>query len=272
MKNRLPAILLATTIALPVTGNAQTAELVKNENETVCNELLQKINTTPAFFQEVASKGDAWILLESPLKREHLNRIPKFLFLAVAGVHDSLNQLEKANDILKHNPACQNYTHSSPTAAECNAALNLPEYQTSTLERYQPWLDAPDYVLYLTPTHYFGAEEDAARPIKKENVIGYTSRHKRQGDDPEKPESFYFLVNDSYVKTPEVAESLWRDFGLKRSSIPVDIQGRTYDLKTVIHDDNNRLYLTAYTLNTEQKQIDAIPLCEIRSTTNPVQP
>lgn len=271
MKTKLSITLLAG-IALPLITSAQTAELVKNENEAVCNGLLQKINDTPTFFQEVATKGDAWILLESPLKRDTLDRIPKFLFLAVAGVHDSLNQLEKANDILNHNPACQNYSHSSPAAAACNAALNLPEYQTSTLERYQPWLDAPDYVLYLTPTHYFGTEDDAERPIKKENIIGYTSRHKRQGDDPQKPESFYFLVNDSYVESPELAESLWRDFGTKRSSIPVDVQGRTYDLKTVINDGDNHLYLTAYTLNTEQKQIDAVPLCEIRSTANPVQP
>ena len=272
MKNRLPAILLVTAIALPVTGNAQTAELVKNENETVCNELLQKINATPAFFQEVANKGDAWILLESPFKREHLDRIPKFLFLAVAGVHDSLNQLEKANDILHHHPACQNYSHSSPTAAECNAALNLPEYQTSTLERYQPWLDAPDYVLYLTPTHYFSAEKDTHKTIKKENIIGYTSRHKRQGDDPKQPESFYFFTHNSLPAIEGLAENLWRDFGLKRSSIPVDVQGRTYDLKVVIHDGDNRLYLTAYVLNKPKIQADATLICEIRSTTNPVQP
>ena len=261
MKTKLSITLLAG-IALPLITSAQTAELVKNENEAVCNGLLQKINDTPTFFQEVATKGDAWILLESPLKRDTLDRIPKYLFLAVAGVHDALNQLEKANDILNHNPACQNYSHSSPTAAACNAALNLPEYQTSTLERYQARLDAPDY---------FGTEDDAERPIKKENIIGYTSRHKRQGDDPQKPESFYFLVNDSYVESPELAESLWRDFGTKRSSIPVDVQGRTYDLKTVINDGDNHLYLTAYTLNTEQKQIDAVPLCEIRSTTNAAQ-
>ena len=74
------------------------------------------------------------------------------------------------------------------------------------------------------------------------------------------------------MESPELAESLWRDFGTKRSSIPVDVQGRTYDLKTVINDGDNHLYLTAYTLNTEQKQIDAVPLCEIRSTANPVQP
>ena len=102
---------LASTFLLPV---VQAAELVKEEEgyHAVCQEVLDKINATPDFFERVAKEGDAYVLLESPFKREDVKRIPKYSYLATVNLVDALFILGRANMYFNAYDECKDYPNN----------------------------------------------------------------------------------------------------------------------------------------------------------------
>ena len=119
--------------------------MVMSEDNETCWELIRIIKKTPDFFEKAHKKGDAYIMLESPFKREEISDIPPNYFLAAANVTDALSDVERiysymniANmgDSIKCDGSALLLSTCEDEIGRITYSFRAPPYH-----RYQRWLE-----------------------------------------------------------------------------------------------------------------------------------
>ena len=150
--------------------------MVMSEDNETCWELIRIIKKTPDFFEKAHKKGYAYIMLESPFKREKISDIPPNYFLAAANVTDALSDVERiysymniANmgDSIKCDGSALLLSTCEDKIGRITYSFRYPPYY-----RYQRWLEASakDGFFYSTPTHFL-------RKPSTERMMGFAGAY-----------------------------------------------------------------------------------------------
>ena len=230
---------LASTFLLPA---VQAAELIEEEEDyhAVCQEVLDKINATPDFFERVAKEGDAYVLLESPFKREDVKRIPKYSYLATVNLVDALFILGMANMSVNADNECKDY-QNNPEPCDKNLSLGLPQFAESATQRHADRLEPADGLFYTTRSNLFGD------PEVRERVVGHIPKQKVMGRGHPRP--IFFPTRLDGIPIMADTWPMWNDFSAEYvfGRIPVDMQGKTYSMA---------VFLKTNPFNTEESEWD----------------
>lgn len=236
-RNTLALLLLAITALVVNVSYAKKAgkprKLPKpvffiNENNEVCQELVKTINSTPDFFDNVRKKGDAYILLESPFKREKVEEIPPNYFIATAMAGDARQNLYLARMQVW---SCQD---RAKTVEECEANYHMKRFMAKPASYFEPWLEAAPKggFFYSTPTNAL----DGKFP---EKTMGFISRHIADGWRSTHPITLSYLAYAANgLPVPDMAWGISEVGRFSFMDIPVDIQGKTYDMSVRIEAEN----------------------------------
>ena len=224
------SILLATLASTFLLPAVQAAELIEEEEDyhAVCQEVLDKINATPDFFERVAKEGDVYVLLESPFKREDVKRIPKYSYLATVNLVDALFILGRANMYFNAYDECKDYPNN-PEPCDKKLPLGMPQFADPATKRHAAYLEAENSLFYTTRTNLFGD------PEVQERVVGHIPKQKAKED--EHPQSIFFPTRLDGVPIMADTWPMWDDFSAEYEfgRIPVDIQGKTYSMSVYMN-------------------------------------
>ena len=171
-RNTLALLLLAITALAVNVSHARKAQkkqklpklpnvmMVMSEDNETCWELMRIIKKTPDFFEKAHKKGYAYIMLESPFKREEISDIPPNYFLAAANVTDALSDVREIHSSISianmgDSIKCDG---SALLLSTCEDAIGTPtfSFRYPPYHRYQRWLEASakDGFFYRTPTTF----------------------------------------------------------------------------------------------------------------------
>lgn len=206
-----------------ITKSVANETFHEEEGKRVCHEVMNTINATPDFFDKVMQKGDAYILFESPFKREEIHEIPPNYLIAVRGFSTSLSKLDRANykffqKFVFNTEECKNYPQNQQA---CDAKMNIETFGWAPLDSRKTKKDLlpTDAFYYSTPTHF----------VNTEKTVGYIVNN---FDIATRSWSSSYIVHPDGMPIPGIQREHSYSFNIHTVSIPIDIQGKTYTLST----------------------------------------
>ena len=223
--------------------------MVMSEDNETCWELIRIIKKTPDFFEKVHKKGDAYIMLESPFKREEISDIPPNYFLAAANVTDAVSDVREIHSSISianiGGPIkCDG---SALLLSTCEDAIGTPtfSFRTPPYHRYQRWLEASskDGFFYSTPTHFLQS------PFT-ERMMGFASNYKNGLYELRSTlSSFSYLFDKMGVPVAGLysrASYSSKDYG---GGTPIDLRGKTYEISFLLDTLPNEDYIKKWGKN-----------------------
>ena len=223
--------------------------MVMSEDNETCWELIRIIKKTPDFFEKAHKKGDAYIMLESPFKREEISDIPPNYFLAAANVTDALSDIELVYSYMSianmgDSIKCDG---SALLLSTCEAAIGRITYsfRAPPYHRYQRWLEASskDGFFYSTPTRFL-------RKPSTERMMGFVGTYNTGIYELRSAVgSISYLFDEKGISVDGLLYGLSNIDRYYWGSIPVDLQKKTYEMLLTIDDTPNEDYIKKWGKN-----------------------
>ena len=223
--------------------------MVMSEDNETCWELIRIIKKTPDFFEKAHKKGDAYIMLESPFKREEISDIPPNYFLAAANVTDALSDIELVYSYMSianmgDSIKCDG---SALLLSTCEAAIGRITYsfRVPPYHRYQRWLEASskDGFFYSTPTRFL-------RKPSTERMMGFVGTYNTGIYELRSAVgSISYLFDEKGISVDGLLYGLSNIDRYYWGSIPVDLQKKTYEMLLTIDDTPNEDYIKKWGKN-----------------------
>ena len=223
--------------------------MVMSEDNETCWELMRIIKKTPDFFEKAHKKGDAYIMLESPFKREEISDIPPNYFLAAANVTDALSDVREIHSSISvanmgDSIKCDG---SALLLSTCEDAIGTPTFSLRypPYRRYQRWLEASakDGFFYSTPTHFL-------RNPSAERMMGFASNYNNGLYEVRSTlSSFSYLFNKNGIPVTGLYFGTFsgsKDYG---GGTPIDLREKTYEISFLLDTLPNKDYILKWGKN-----------------------
>ena len=223
--------------------------MVMSEDNETCWELMRIIRKTPDFFEKAHKKGDAYIMLESPFKREEISDIPPNYFLAAANVTDALSDVREIHSSISianmgDSIKCDG---SALLLSTCEDAIGTPtfSFRYPPYRRYQRWLEASakDGFFYSTPTRFL-------RKPSTERMMGFAGTYNTGIYElRSRIGSISYLFDEKGISVDGLLPGLSNIDRYSWGSIPVELQKKTYEMLLTIDDRPNEDYIKKWGKN-----------------------
>ncbi len=223
--------------------------MVMSEDNETCWELIRIIKKTPDFFEKAHKKGDAYIMLESPFKREEISDIPPNYFLAAANVTDALSDVERiysymniANmgDSIKCDGSALLLSTCEDEIGRITYSFRAPPYH-----RYQRWLEvsAKDGFFYSTPTRFL-------RKPSTERMMGFVGTYNTEIYElRSRIGSISYLFDDKGISVDGLLPGLSNIDRYYWGSPPIDFRGKSYEIMVLLGKKPNDDYVKKWGRN-----------------------
>ena len=228
--------------------------MVMSEDNETCWELMRIIKKAPDFFEKAHKKGDAYIMLESPFKREEISDIPPNYFLAAANVTDALSDVERiysymniANmgDSIKCDGSALLLSTCEDEIGRITYSFRAPPYH-----RYQRWLEASakDGFFYSTPTRFL-------RKPSTERMMGFAGTYNTGIYElRSRIGSISYLFDEKGISVDGLLYGLSNIDRYYWGSPPIDFRGKSYEMVVLLGKRPNDDYVKKWggniTINT----------------------
>ena len=223
--------------------------MVMSEDNETCWELMRIIKKTPDFFEKAHKKGYAYIMLESPFKREKISDIPPNYFLAAANVTDALSDVERiysymniANmgDSIKCDGSALLLSTCEDKIGRITYSFRYPPYY-----RYQRWLEASakDGFFYSTPTHFL-------RKPSTERMMGFAGAYNTGIYELKSIiGSISYLFDEKGIAVDGLLPGLSNIDRYSWGSSPIDFRGKSYEISILLGKKPNDDYVKKWGRN-----------------------
>ena len=228
--------------------------MVMSEDNETCWELMRIIKKTPDFFEKAHKKGDAYIMLESPFKREEISDIPPNYFLAAANVTDALSDVREIHSSIGianmgDSIKCDG---SALLLSTCEAAIGRVTYsfRAPPYHRYQRWLEASakDGFFYSTPTRFL-------RKPSTERMMGFVGTYNTEIYElRSRIGSISYLFDEKGISVDGLLYGLSNIDRYYWGGPPIDFRGKSYEMVVLLGKKPNDDYVKKWggniTINT----------------------
>jgi len=236
--------------------------MVMSEDNETCWELMRIIRKTPDFFEKAHKKGDAYIMLESPFKREEISDIPPNYFLAAANVTDALSDAERiysymniANmgDSIKCDGSALLLSTCEDKIGRITYSFRYPPYQ-----RYQRWLEASakDGFFYSTPTRFL-------RKPATERMMGFANTYNTGIYElRSRIGSISYLFDEKGIAVDGLLPGLSNIDSYSWGSSPIDFRGKSYEISILLGKKPNDDYVKKWGRNISINTVELLDRSE----------
>ena len=223
--------------------------MVMSEDNETCWELMRIIRKTPDFFEKAHKKGYAYIMLESPFKREKISDIPPNYFLAAANVTDALSDVERiysymniANmgDSIKCDGSALLLSTCEDKIGRITYSFRYPPYH-----RYQRWLEASakDGFFYSTPTHFL-------QKPSTERMMGFAGAYNTGIYELKSIiGSISYLFDEKGIAVDGLLPGLSNIDRYSWGSSPINFRGKSYEISILLGKKPNEDYIKQWGRN-----------------------
>lgn len=282
-RNTLALLLLAITALAVNVSHARKAQkkqklpklpnvmMVMSEDNETCWELMRIIKKTPDFFEKAHKKGYAYIMLESPFKREEISDIPPNYFLAAANVTDALSDVREIHSSISianmgDSIKCDG---SALLLSTCEDAIGTPtfSFRYPPYHRYQRWLEASakDGFFYSTPTRFL-------RKPSTERMMGFAGTYNTGIYElRSRIGSISYLFDEKGISVDGLLYGLSNIDRYYWGSPPIDFRGKSYEMVVLLGKKPNDDYVKKWggniTINTVELLGRSKATAASRSTT-----